>query len=87
MTDGHLMDADCVHGVAWYECNDCLWPDNAPIDTVHLLIAAKRAEGVEPAVIGFPMWLELPDAERYNPVWIVLQSDTWDAWCEFRGHE
>jgi hypothetical protein len=24
MTDGYLMDADCIHGVAWYECKACL---------------------------------------------------------------
>ena len=23
MTDGRLMDADCVHGVTWYECAEC----------------------------------------------------------------
>lgn len=26
MTDGYLMDADCVHGVVWYECPDCPLP-------------------------------------------------------------
>lgn len=23
MTDSHLMGADCVHGVPWYECDQC----------------------------------------------------------------
>jgi hypothetical protein len=23
MTDGWLMEADCIHGVAWYECQAC----------------------------------------------------------------
>ena len=23
MTDANLMDANCVHGVVWYECNTC----------------------------------------------------------------
>jgi hypothetical protein len=23
MTDGFLMDAECEHGVAWYECETC----------------------------------------------------------------
>lgn len=23
MTDAHLMDADCVHGVTWWECETC----------------------------------------------------------------
>lgn len=23
MTDAKLMDADCIHGVAWYECKVC----------------------------------------------------------------
>lgn len=23
MTDAWLMDAECVHGVVWYECEDC----------------------------------------------------------------
>jgi ribosomal protein S27AE len=23
VTDGRLMDADCVHGVTWYECAEC----------------------------------------------------------------
>ena len=24
MTDSHLMDADCIHGVVWFECATCL---------------------------------------------------------------
>ena len=24
MTDGWLMDADCIHGVAWYDCAKCV---------------------------------------------------------------
>lgn len=23
MTDANLMDADCIHGAVWYECNQC----------------------------------------------------------------
>lgn len=23
MTDGSLMDADCVHGVVWWDCDEC----------------------------------------------------------------
>jgi hypothetical protein len=23
MTDAHLMDAPCVHGVVWFECEEC----------------------------------------------------------------
>lgn len=23
MTDADLMDADCIHGIAWYECKEC----------------------------------------------------------------
>jgi hypothetical protein len=23
MTDANLMDADCIHGVVWYECKQC----------------------------------------------------------------
>lgn len=23
MTDAHLMDAGCVHGTTWYECDTC----------------------------------------------------------------
>lgn len=23
MTDANLMDANCVHGVVWYECDQC----------------------------------------------------------------
>ncbi len=23
MTDGWLMDADCIHGAVWYECKEC----------------------------------------------------------------
>lgn len=23
MTDGYLMDADCIHGVEWYACAEC----------------------------------------------------------------
>ena len=27
MTDGYLMDADCIHGNAWYECDECMADD------------------------------------------------------------
>jgi len=27
MTDGWLMDAECVHGVVWYECEECAADD------------------------------------------------------------
>jgi hypothetical protein len=23
VTDANLMDADCIHGVPWYECEEC----------------------------------------------------------------
>lgn len=23
MTDGPLMDADCIHGVVWFDCEEC----------------------------------------------------------------
>lgn len=23
MTDAWLMEADCIHGVAWYDCREC----------------------------------------------------------------
>jgi hypothetical protein len=23
MTDANLMDANCIHGVAWYDCDEC----------------------------------------------------------------
>lgn len=23
MTDARLMEADCIHGVVWYSCEDC----------------------------------------------------------------
>lgn len=38
MTDSHLMDADCVHGVVWYECIDC------EADDLDLLKAIEQAE-------------------------------------------
>ena len=23
MTDANLMDANCIHGVVWYDCDEC----------------------------------------------------------------
>jgi hypothetical protein len=23
MTDAQLMDANCIHGIVWYECEEC----------------------------------------------------------------
>jgi len=23
VTDAHLMDADCIHGKTWWECDEC----------------------------------------------------------------
>jgi len=29
MTDAALMDAECIHGVVWYECLECI-PEDQP---------------------------------------------------------
>lgn len=43
MTDANLMDADCVHGVAWYECEQCcpvhLVLDKDELDLLQLVVA------------------------------------------------
>ena len=23
MTDAYLMEADCIHGIVWFECDEC----------------------------------------------------------------
>jgi hypothetical protein len=30
MTDANLMDADCIHGVTWWECDQCEQPAEPP---------------------------------------------------------
>ena len=32
MTDSHLMAADCIHGVVWFECAECAKDDPRPPD-------------------------------------------------------
>lgn len=39
MTDAWLMDADCIHGIAWYECDECSQP------TVEELLAPQEPDG------------------------------------------
>lgn len=29
MTDAYLMDADCIHGIPWHECEDCEMQENS----------------------------------------------------------
>lgn len=31
MTDGHLMDAECIHGNVWFECEVCDELDQAEV--------------------------------------------------------
>ena len=33
MTDAELMDANCIHGIAWYECDQCM--DELGPDPMH----------------------------------------------------
>lgn len=30
MTDASLMEADCIHGVVWYDCTECKYDDLPP---------------------------------------------------------
>lgn len=32
MTDANLMDADCIHGVVWWDCAECAKDDPRPED-------------------------------------------------------
>lgn len=32
MTDAWLMEADCIHGIVWYECAECAKDDPRPPD-------------------------------------------------------
>jgi hypothetical protein len=54
-----------------------------PLANVHLLIEAKKAEGVCPVYLishsGY--WGMSPEA-RAERDWVVLQDDTWAAWLE-----
>lgn len=27
MTDAYLMEADCIHGLVWFECKECSQPE------------------------------------------------------------
>ena len=33
MTDLDVMEADCIHGLVWYECKECI-PDAEPIEVM-----------------------------------------------------
>ena len=54
MTDSALMDADCIHGVVWFECPECVaeqW--------------FEKVGGVEWCAIHQGIWDEC--AEHYTP--------------------
>jgi hypothetical protein len=33
MTDSNLMDANCIHGIVWYECIECEQPKETDEDS------------------------------------------------------
>lgn len=38
MTDANLMDADCIHSVTWYECDQCVFTPYEPWITLRRVI-------------------------------------------------
>lgn len=53
--------------------------ESLPLANVRLLIAAKRAEGVEPIIVSFSYWKVNPP-DHGERRWIVLQDDTYARW-------
>ncbi len=49
MTDSNLMEADCIHGMTWYDCKTCCQqePENKPFNTT------PRAETTYTVVMEF----------------------------------
>lgn len=45
MTDAWLMEADCVHGIAWYDCDQCAQPGEDRIALRTYADAGGRGKG------------------------------------------
>lgn len=43
MTDANLMDADCVHGITWYDCAVCTQPHRRTWDAIWEDVASQVA--------------------------------------------
>ena len=56
MTDSNLMDANCVHGVAWYDCLECSRPQSQrdmDKEIERLVNQAKSSSGYGGAPTGY----------------------------------
>lgn len=62
------MDADCVHGVAWYECDRCEWPE-----------FTIRCATCDAPIIREPRWgdrfIHADDVIRLEGLRVVSRSD------------
>lgn len=43
MTDAHLMDAGCIHGTTWYDCDTCTSQTEDPASFKYQLDEANRS--------------------------------------------
>lgn len=58
MSDGYLMDADCIHGNTWWECPAC--------DALMAADPALNHPSGDDCVHGEP-WQECPDCPKQWP--------------------
>lgn len=42
VTDANLMDADCIHGVTWYDCKECGQGEVYAIPTIRIPVVLNR---------------------------------------------
>jgi hypothetical protein len=52
MTDTNLMEADCVHGIVWYECSECMTYEPPPLPPHPAKFTDKILEVIGDILIG-----------------------------------
>ncbi len=59
MTDGWLMDADCIHGEVWFECGRCCAPEHPsePLAAAQGCANAMLITGALVALVVVWRWL------------------------------
>lgn len=91
MTDSNLMDANCIHGLTWWECDDC---DNL-LSGESIKVVPVTEDGVMTGTVVVWHPEEQPEPEEYRTfadamgydwapdwLWQAYQAEWWSGEVE-----
>jgi hypothetical protein len=75
MTDANLMDADCVHGIAWYDCKEC---EALTVQEKTVLFGLATTEDLMQELIARFTVASLVDDDFHSSVNYLRASTLWN---------